>query len=122
VPVNLYSYKEQFRRFLMGDLPFPKSASLWVIVRDGKEISQLTYTPSGRSRFGMTMYRFTIPGFLFMLSVGTKIPERLRQYCLLRGAGNPVVQTTCAEPWLMVEAREKLKQGTQARQNRQGRR
>jgi hypothetical protein len=122
VPVNLYSYKEQFRRFLMGDHPFPKSASLWVIVRDGEEISQLTYTPSGRSRFRITMYRFTIPGFVFMLSVGAKIPDRLRQYCLLRGAGNPVVQTMIAEPWLMAEAREKLQQGMKARQNRQGRR
>jgi hypothetical protein len=108
VPVSLFGYADQFRRFLLGEREFPQSAVLTVVVRERGLLDRLTYAPAGFSKGATSSYRFPIPGFNFMLTVGKKIPQRTSQYCFVRGVGKPIVVTSTLETFLMQEAQDML--------------
>lgn len=101
--VKLGPFEEDFRRYLLGEQPFPEHAALWVVVREGGAISHLTHTPI-TSRFeDMHVHRFPMPGFAFMLYAGRNLSEQYRNYCIVRGLGNPLFQTSLIEPHLLQE-------------------
>jgi hypothetical protein len=63
--VNLGPFQEQFRKYLMGQGAFPKDASLWFLVREGKEIDRLTYAPIGARQGNFHAYKFPMPDLPF---------------------------------------------------------
>lgn len=105
VPVPLGPlFENQLRRYLMGLQPFPKDCfSLWVLVREGKEIDGLTYTPAGNRIGKFHSYRFPMPGLCFMLYVGKNIPDYISEKCFASGSGNPLVVTRVVESLLFKE-------------------
>lgn len=108
MPVNLHGYADQFRRYLLGEREFPKNASLWAIVRPPGPVDKVTYSPVGISRSGRSYYRFPLPGFSFMLMMGPTLSEREKLYCLVRGAGRPLVVTALPDEHIFREARAAL--------------
>jgi hypothetical protein len=79
IPVGLGPFQEQFRQYLMGLQVFPKNCSLWVAVREGKEIGRLTYSPIGERRGSFHVYKFPMPGLAFTLVVSKNIPSNYRE-------------------------------------------
>ncbi|MDB5976953.1 MAG: hypothetical protein JWR07_3713 [Nevskia sp.] len=104
IPVRLGPYQEKFRRYLMGLQSFPENSALWVVVREGKEASRLTYSPVGARQGDCHIFRFPMPGLAFVLLVGKQIPARPRDYCFVRGQGNPIIVTSNLERLLIDEA------------------
>jgi hypothetical protein len=104
VPVNLRGNDEGFRRFLLGQAEFPQNAVLAVMVREGGVIGRLTHTPWGAAGPDTSSYQFPIPGFSFLLTLGENIPDRISQYCFVRGLGKPIVTTVAVEQFLLQQA------------------
>ncbi len=104
IPVNLGPFQEQFRRYLMGQQAFPKDASLWVVVREGKEIDRLTYAPIGSRQGNFHAYKFPMPGLAFSMAVSKNIPANHRERCLVHGPRNPIIVTTLIDKLLVDEA------------------
>jgi hypothetical protein len=104
IPVRLGPFQEQFRQYLMGLQAFPKDCSLWVVVREGKEINRLTYAPIGKREGNFHVYKFPMPGLGFSLVVSKNIPQNYREKCFVHGPGNPIVVTTLIEQFLMDDA------------------
>jgi len=109
-PVRLgRRYEEEFRRFLMAEAHFPSEATLWISVRDGGDISKLSFSPAGgrvrdsdRNDNGFC-YRFPIPGFAFVLAVGRNRLEVAKQFCMVRGDGNPIIWTSRLEEFILQD-------------------
>jgi hypothetical protein len=104
IPVELGPFQEQFRKYLMGQEAFPKDASLWLMVREGKEIGRLTYAPIGARQGNFHTYKFPMPGVAFSLTVSKNIPANHREICLVHGPGNPVIVTSLIEKLLVSDA------------------
>jgi len=104
IPVRLGPFQEQFRQYLMSLRAFPKDCSLWVMVRDGKEIDRLTYSPIGERKGNFHVYKFPMPGLAFSLVVSKNIPATHRERCFVHGPGNPVIVTTIIEKLLLNDA------------------
>jgi hypothetical protein len=99
IPVRLGPFQEQFRQYLMNmDLKaFPEDCSLLVVVREGKEIDRLTYTPIGERKGNFYAYKFPMPGLAFILAVSKNLPTNYRQASFVHGFGNPLIVTTFME-------------------------
>lgn len=108
-PVELGPFQEQFRRYLLGEEPFPRDASLWAAVREGKDLDRLTHTPTLVRADGLHAYKFPMPGLAFTLIVSKNIPTRHRALCLVHGARNPIAVTSILEKWLAQDASKLLK-------------
>jgi hypothetical protein len=121
IPVNLGGYDDEFRQFILGEADFPKHAVLAVMVREGGAIDRLTHTPAGTAGAQVSTYQFPIPGFSFVLTIGTNIPERTVQYCFVRGLGKPIVTTIAVEQFLFQQAQGAIAR-VQRSKNRPGRR
>jgi hypothetical protein len=104
IPVDLAPHDDEFRQFLLGRGDFPKDVVLAVMVREGGTIDRLTHTPAGNAGPQMSIYQFPIPGFSFVLTIGKNIPERISQYCFVRGLGRPMVTTIAVEQFLIQQA------------------
>ncbi len=109
IPVNLGGHGDPFRRFLLGEVEFPKDAVLAVLVREGGPIDRLTHTPFGSFGPEISTYQFPIPGFNFVLTLGKNISERISQYCFVRGVGKPIVITVATEQFLFQQAQRAIK-------------
>jgi hypothetical protein len=103
VPINLGPFEERFRRYLVGGEPFPREACLWVMVREGGGIEQLTYTPLQERVHGLHTCKFPMPGFAFMLIVSKNTPASYRSMCFVNAPGNPIFLTPLIEPLLLNE-------------------
>jgi hypothetical protein len=68
---------------------FPKHASLWVMVGEGKEIDRLTYAPIGARQGNFHAYKFPMPGLAFSMAVSKNIPANHRARCLFTVLGTP---------------------------------
>jgi hypothetical protein len=104
IPVNLGPFQEQFRTYLMGQAAFPKDASLWFVVREGKQIDRLTYAPIGARQGNFHAYKFPMPGFAFSMLVSKNIPANHRERCFVHGPENPVIVTTLIDKLLVDDA------------------
>lgn len=104
IPVYLGPFQEAFRQHLMGTHSFPKDCVLLVTVREGKEISRLTYAPIGERRGRVHIYKFPMPGFGFSMTVSKNIPAKLRDHCFVYGRGNPIIMTDLIEKYLEADA------------------
>lgn len=107
IPIDLGPFEERFRRYLLGEEPFPKDASLWVMVREGGAIKgaieQLTYTPLQERVNGLHTCKFPMPGLAFLLIVSKNTPAGHRSMCIVNAPGNPIFLTPALEPLLLDE-------------------
>jgi len=104
IPVGLGPFQEQFRQYLIGQQAFPKDSSLWVVVREGKEIDRLTYAPIGARQGNFHAYKFPMPGLAFSMAVSKNIPANHRERCFVHGHGNPIIVTTLIDKLLVNDA------------------
>jgi hypothetical protein len=120
IPVRLGRFQEQFRGYLIdgGLTAFPQDCSLWVIVREGNEVSRLTHTPVGERVENVHAYRFPMPGLAFTLIVSKNIPENYRKTCIVRGERHPLIVTSIIERSLEVEAVKMIGRAVSKRTNK----
>ena len=115
IPVNFGPFHEQFRKYLLGMSGFPEDCSLWVTIREGKEIDRLTYAPVGQRIAKLHAYRFPMPGLAFLLTVSKNIPATYRDLCVIHGQGNPIVVTTLIDAWIMENTAKMYQQSKRKR-------
>jgi len=89
-PLNLGPYGEKIRKYLMRESDLPDNLTITVMLRRPTEISQLTFFPTCSNENGFRLFRFPMPGIVFMLCVGKKIPKLLSEWCFVRGYENPL--------------------------------
>ncbi|MGA2150510.1 MAG: hypothetical protein ABSH49_36790 [Bryobacteraceae bacterium] len=79
-------YAEQFRRFLIGEADFPANAVLVIHVSSADKPMEGAFAPSGGKVLGTPYHQYTffLPGMLFTLAVGGRIPSGLRAICAVR--------------------------------------
>jgi len=106
IPVSLGPFAESFRRYLLGEEPFPTHAALWVAVREKSQVERLTFAPVGGRAGNFHSHRFPMPGFGFTLFTGKNIPENVRGACIVHGSGNPLIRTSLFEQPLLSQALE----------------
>jgi hypothetical protein len=97
IAVHLGTSAEEFRQYLMGERTFPRECYLWIVVREGKEISHLTCEPFSEQRGIFDLHKFTMPGLAVSLLVGKSVPVNYRDICFVNGVGNPVIVTPLLE-------------------------
>lgn len=86
-------YREEFRKYLLGDSDFPQNAALMVSVSPAPRASQSACYPSGQRFRGAHAWRFTIPGVAFDLFLGKLMPKPIRKMCILRSPRNLIFIT-----------------------------
>jgi hypothetical protein len=81
-------YGDQLRAFLNGEAVFPRGMVLWSAVCRTPEPPPVISFPVGELvTEGVHAYHrhtFNIPGLSYMLFVGNRIPDRVRELCLVR--------------------------------------
>ncbi len=102
-PVPLGPYEEPLRRFLIGEANFPEDVMLSVSVRIPSQIEKLTLSPMGEWRDLQFFGRFSMPGFAFAIIAGPKIGSELRQFCFVRGEGNPLTLSEKVEQYFLQD-------------------
>jgi hypothetical protein len=107
-PLKLGPWEEAFRKYLMGEIEFPKDSTLMVIVRERSETDRISYSPVGRRHGTMHIHKFPMPGFAFTLSVSKHLDDWCHNLCFIRGAGNPLIITDTIEEGLISDSRRIL--------------
>jgi len=83
-------YEEQLRAFLAGEASFPRGMVLWSAVCRTPEPPPVISFPTGELvSDGVHSYHqhiFNIPGISYMLLVGNRIPDHVREFCIIRSA------------------------------------
>jgi hypothetical protein len=93
--IELGPYREEIRKFLRGEGPFPKyvGLTLGIIPRPVKQISFCL--PYRGSRDACHYYMFYVPGIAFALSVGKRLGDA-KENCFYSNPLHPVVATPLA--------------------------
>ena len=73
--ISLGRYEEEFRRYLLGEVQFPAKAAL--ILHISKEVvPEMTVAfPRTNRDFGFFRHKFYVPGLLFIMYVGNRMPD-----------------------------------------------
>jgi len=91
VTVELGSYKEDLRVYLLGQSAFPKDVVIRMFVAaKGDTKDQFATTPVPLDTKGYHHYEFIIPGIQFAIMLGQRMPQEARTACVLRSADNRV--------------------------------
>jgi hypothetical protein len=79
-------YTEQFRCFLLNEDDFPGNAVLVIHVSNADKPMEGAFPPTGGKVLGTPYHQYTffLPGMLFTLVVGGRIPSQLRTICAVR--------------------------------------
>jgi hypothetical protein len=91
IRLTLGPYETPLREFVLNGLPFPCDVALIVSVNSSADPlrNNVVTAPYLRdNNHGFRQYSFSIPGLTFHLMVGKRIPEDLRQICIVRSAAN----------------------------------
>ena len=84
-PISLGPYADQFRCYLLRDeAPFPKEAVL-IMQLASDEPNRSAAFPSSANQHGYRMHQFYIPGILWTLFVGKRIPLALKNLSMQHG-------------------------------------
>jgi hypothetical protein len=85
--VRLGPYRDEFRAFLNGDMPYLEHARLMIQVIDpkgGPLAAEIIGHPCTHSASGCREHQFTVPGLLFVFRVGSRVPLRYDRFCFMR--------------------------------------
>jgi hypothetical protein len=77
-PVALCAYEEPLRTFLFGKGPIPAVVVLTVDLWHSKRVFQASYPPTTSHMPECQSYWFYVPGLIFRIYFGTKIPQDIR--------------------------------------------
>jgi hypothetical protein len=101
--IDLGSYGEPFRRFLSEHKPFPYHAVLIIGMLPPEKAVIGVNLPWQVQQQPYQRFLFYIPGLLFVLNVGSLIPQRERQLCFFKDPLRPiVVDDFSGELWKMM--------------------
>jgi hypothetical protein len=90
-------YGDEFRRYLLGDAPFPKGAAVVLFfLEDGPgtrraRVSRAFTTPQSHRWRSFHTHRVVICGFQFEFAVGQAIDDAYRNFCLVRGKHRAII-------------------------------
>jgi len=89
--IELGPYREEVRKFLRGETPFPRRMGLvlGILPRDKALIS--FNRPYRASAVGYHNYLFYVPGVQFVLSVGKLLPSDTRDICFASNSAHPIL-------------------------------
>jgi len=77
-PVELCTYEEPIRAFLMGSRSIPSDVVLTVDLWHSKRVLQASFVPLATHRPECQSYWFYIPGLIFRIYFGARIPPDIR--------------------------------------------
>jgi hypothetical protein len=80
--LELGPYEERFRRYLLGEQPFPDNAALRVVISSPPEAKLLAMLPMSDRIHGMRSHTFLIPGMILTLILAQHIPVELKRLAL----------------------------------------
>lgn len=83
-------YQEEFRRYLLGEEDFPGNARIILKVSSEAEVGTTTVFPCTTRVNGTHRHKFYIPGLLFILFLGGKVPREFDR-ASLNSTGQKVV-------------------------------
>lgn len=83
-PIYLGTYREELRRYLLGETPFPKNAVVWVSVIPEEKLWNVFIPPYGEKVNQCKRYKFPFLGMSFMVFLGNQIDSTFREMCTLR--------------------------------------
>jgi hypothetical protein len=72
--VKLGKYEHEFRKYLLGRAPFPKRTLMFLGISDLPCPENIMTPPVTIHANGYHRHKFTIPGVLFILLVGNRLP------------------------------------------------
>lgn len=81
IHISLGPYLESLRLFLLDQAPFPPKMVLAVRVRSTDALAASANYPISENREGYHVHQFSIPGLVFSLLVGRKVPDADLYYC-----------------------------------------
>jgi hypothetical protein len=85
--IDLGSYSESLRLYLLGGAEFPRDIVLWIAICRTPEPPPIMDFPRGhRLQEGYYQHDFGIPGLSFTLFVGKQLPANKRALCAIRSA------------------------------------
>lgn len=83
--VSLGTYEEDLRKYLLGQVSFPRNAVLVVDVIADEQMQRSVFPPFGEKREGgIWSYSFPFFGIAFMIVLGNTIDRRWRELCTYR--------------------------------------
>ncbi len=95
VTIDLGTYNEPFRQYLLGQNGFPANVAMLIIVCTDTISRESFYTPSlGRTGNDRT-YSFIAKGLNFLMVVGKQVPQELRNLCAVTGARKLILARDC---------------------------
>jgi hypothetical protein len=104
--ISLGCYEEQFRSYLLGEAPFPKSAAMWVWVSRYEEPSRAVSTPHSIRVCDCYMHIFDVPGLRFSLLVGQMMPDWVQFLCILNGRDQPILVSDAPDDILAADVQK----------------
>jgi len=83
-PIYLGPYREELRRYLLGETHFPKNAVVWVSVIPEEKLWNVFIPPYGEKVNQCKRYKFPFLGISIMVFLGNQIDSTFRDMCTLR--------------------------------------
>jgi hypothetical protein len=94
-------YREQLRKFLLGQAPFPGDATLLTCLRLISPVNTLTGYPCSIEEPRL-VHVFFVCGFFFSLLLGSHMTEGSKNLCIMNGERHPIVITSELEQDLVA--------------------
>lgn len=88
--ISLGLFEEQFRRYLVGELPFPEHVVIQVVVSTKSFPTAMILFPHGYRYDRHHTYRFIIPGIEYWIHVGKSIPMPFYHLCFYRSKNHVI--------------------------------
>ena len=98
-PIPLGPFEKAIRLYLMGEAGFPNDCALWVSLPEGTSFMAFI-SPYCKKLPECHVFKFVIPGILFNLFLGKRVPLETRAFCFVRGTGNPILVTPVFDYWV----------------------
>lgn len=98
---RLGPYQEEFRSYLLGTAGFPPHAVLVLLVTEPDMLQSVIMVPSTESRNGMKRHKFSVPGLVFTLFVGRRLPSGLTLLGLAPTPNAVMVGSAFADEWFL---------------------
>ena len=89
--LNLGKYREELRKYLRNEAPFPKNVALVVQVVASDVPPWTARSPIDIRTHPCHLFNFYLRGIDFTLAVGKQVPEDWRRLCLLGNPSHPVI-------------------------------
>jgi hypothetical protein len=98
--LQLGSYLEPLRRFVLGEATFPTNCVLMLCIHPPTNGPKRLVMPYEWDRNGCHTYAFILIGLEFVISLGRQIPLWHRNLCFVNSPGRKVVVANMTEKWI----------------------